>query len=191
MGWTHEAKLIEKEFNTKLGKGNFIFIGSSTDMWGQWIRDDEIFRVLAYCRSFEENKYLFQTKNPSRFKNFASFLPEKTWLCTTIETNRDMKEISTAQSAYKRALEMAKMKCTGYKTTLTIEPIIDFDFKPMIEIIEAIKPDWISIGADSKGAGLDEPPVEKAKELIDELSRKKIDIIIKDNFKRLLFKKAK
>jgi len=194
MGWTHEAKLIDKEIDSKtgtqLGKDNFIFVGSSTDMWGKWIHERYIFAVLEYCRRFN-NSYLFQSKNPARFHNFASFLPDKTWLCTTIETNRDMKDISNAPTAYERAHMMGILKEAGHKTTLTIEPVMDFDLKPMIDLVEMIQPDWVSIGADSKQADLPEPSVPKIRSLIDELSRMKIETKIKKNFKRLLFKRTR
>ena len=191
MGWSHEAKLIEREVDlktgTKLGKDNFIFVGSSTDMWGQWVRESDIFTVLAYCRRFD-NRYLFQSKNPERFASFASFLPERSWLCTTIETNRNMSDISTAPSAHARAIAMARMKKAGYKTTLTIEPVMDFDLEPMINIVRSIQPDWVSIGADSKQADLPEPDVPKVRSLIDGLSAKGFEVKIKKNFKRLLYK---
>ena len=194
MGWTHKAKLIRKEidFNsgTNLGKGNFIFVGSSTDMWGRWIQNADIHAVLAYCYRFD-NKYLFQTKDPGRFQDFSIFLPKNSWLCTTIETNRNMKDIANAPAADRRAYDLQIMREIGYNTTLTMEPIMDFDLGPMLKYAEQIQPDWISIGADSKNADLPEPPIGKVRELIDSLTKAGFEVKIKKNFKRLLFKGKK
>ena len=41
-------RMAEYEFDTKLGNGNFIFIGSSTDMFASNISSEWITRVLDY-----------------------------------------------------------------------------------------------------------------------------------------------
>ena len=70
--WGHlkPARLEDSEFKTDLGKGNFIFVGSSTDDWAAAIPDDWIQKTLDYCDKFE-NQYLFQSKNPSRILEFC------------------------------------------------------------------------------------------------------------------------
>lgn len=52
---------------------------------------------------------------------------------------------------------------------MSIEPIMDFDLVAMVKMISMIEPEFVSIGADSKGHGLKEPPWEKVRELIDRL----------------------
>ncbi|OQA00448.1 MAG: hypothetical protein BWY70_00700 [Bacteroidetes bacterium ADurb.Bin408] len=47
-----------KELKTDLGHDNFIFIGSSCDIWAQNIPEDWIFKTLYHCSNFD-NKYLF------------------------------------------------------------------------------------------------------------------------------------
>ena len=41
-----ELRFEEKELKTNLGKGNFIFVGSSIDMWAEQIPDEWIEKVL-------------------------------------------------------------------------------------------------------------------------------------------------
>ncbi|GAI23708.1 unnamed protein product, partial [marine sediment metagenome] len=65
-----ELHFATKEMETNLGIGNFIFVGSSTDMWayeaeGNWILD-----TLKHCCKYSLNRYLFQSKNPARFEFF-------------------------------------------------------------------------------------------------------------------------
>ena len=57
----------EKELKTNLGEGNFIFVGSSCDMWAKKIPLEWIVEILEHCRKHPKNTYLFQTKNPERF----------------------------------------------------------------------------------------------------------------------------
>lgn len=85
-----KPRLVEKELKYSLGEDNTIFVGSASDMFGQWVPEDWIKKVLERTHRFY-NTYLFQTKNPCRFKDFYNLFPYKTILGTTIETNRDHK----------------------------------------------------------------------------------------------------
>ena len=51
----------EKELKTDLGSGNFIFVGSSCDMWADEIIEEWIELVLEHCRLSPQNIYLLQT----------------------------------------------------------------------------------------------------------------------------------
>ena len=97
---------VEKELMDNLGQDNFIFVGSSTDMFAKDVPKEWITKVLAQCRNYEGNTYLFQSKNPSRFWNFEGEYPKNTIFGTTLETNRDMREISKAQSTKARVSNM-------------------------------------------------------------------------------------
>ena len=59
----------EKELKTDLGKGNFIFVGSSCDMFAESIPENWVNQTITkieYDDPYnDKNKYLFQTKKPS------------------------------------------------------------------------------------------------------------------------------
>ena len=57
----------ERELFTDLGKNNFIFVGSSCDMFAKNVPDNWIQDVTTNAHSFDVNRYLFKTKNPARF----------------------------------------------------------------------------------------------------------------------------
>ena len=172
-----ELRFEEKELKTNLGEGRFIFVGSSTDMFATMVPEYWIFQTLYHCRQFK-NTYLFQTKNPQRFLNFI--FPENSIFGTTIETNRKM-SISRAPEIYSRKHWICHMS----RRMVSIEPILDFDLDSMILAISYIRPEFVSIGADSKGHNLPEPSPDKVKVLIEEL-KKFTEVKIKDNLKRLL-----
>lgn len=175
-------RLEEKELLENLGEGNTIFVGSSTDMWAKDVPDEWIKKVLAKCRNFEGNTYLFQTKSPHRFWKFSGEFPRNTIFGTTLETNRDTVEYSKADP-YSRASNMQE----GFmeRKMVTIEPIMDFDLEPFVEMIKAIKPEWVNIGADSKNHNLPEPSRGKVDALIIELL-KFTEIKKKHNLNRLV-----
>lgn len=176
-------RLDVSEFKTKLGNGNYIFVGSSTDMWADNIPDEWIAKVLGYCSAFN-SKYLFQTKNPKRFNNFMGYMPKYSVLACTIETNYGADygfEFSKAPPVFER---LSMMSSIQYPKMISIEPILDFDLKEMVSWIQTIKPDFVSIGADSKHHNLPEPTPDKVEQLIialDSITR----VVIKDNLKRL------
>lgn len=52
---------------------------------------------------------------------------------------------------------------------ISIEPIMEFDPAAMVKMVSLIEPEFVSIGADSKGHGLKEPSWERVRNLIDRL----------------------
>jgi hypothetical protein len=172
---------VEKELQTDLGQGNYIFVGSSNDMFAASIPGVWIGKVIDHCHRFD-NKYLFQTKNPSGYRGFV--FPQGSVLACTIETNRSYPDISLAPRTDERARVMGFAAQTLSKM-ISIEPVMDFDLPEFVDMIRAINPEFVSIGADSKGHNLPEPPPEKLQAFIDELS-KFTKIVQKKNLQRLI-----
>ena len=56
----------EKELKTNLGEGNFIFVGSSNDLFAKNIPAEWVLKTFDYCDKFN-NRYFFQSKNPKGF----------------------------------------------------------------------------------------------------------------------------
>lgn len=55
-----------------------IFVCSMSDLFGTWVPDEWIAEVFATCRNAPQHRYLFLTKNPTRYMELASagMLPE-------------------------------------------------------------------------------------------------------------------
>lgn len=186
--------LDKKYFNKPIKSDKTIFVCSGTDMFGDWIPAEWIIKVLDYCKQFD-NTYLFQSKNPGRFLNFKDLFPEKTILCTTIESDKYYKHIyqnDNISFPQKRMQDLIYMKiCYDFKIMITIEPILDFylSFFPYW-IIENNNEfggfEQINIGADSKGHNLPEPSKEKLKRFIAALDKAGCNLYLKSNLQRLL-----
>jgi protein gp37 len=181
------VRLDAKELQTDLGSNNFIFVGSSCDMFADSIPEEWILLTLGYCNAFPHNNYLFQSKNPARmsFYLLRHFFPKNSIFCTTIETNRyDQQYMGITPTPMYRAEYMHRIAQIA-NTYVTIEPIMDFDTDEMLDIIELCQPDQVNIGADSGNNHLPEPSKEKLLTLIDELKTFTV-IDKKNNLKRLL-----
>ena len=183
-GKLNPARFDEKELKTNLGTGNFIFVGSSNDLFSNEIPSDWIKKTLKYCSEFE-NSYLFQTKNPKRLLEFYSLLPKNTVVCTTIETNRYYPEMGKTPPITERFGAMNDLHLLGIKTYATIEPVMDFDLSELLMMFKVSYFQQVNIGADSGGNKLTEPPKDKLLSFISELE-KITKVKQKSNLKRLL-----
>ena len=178
-GKLNPVRFDESELKTDLGNGNFIFVGSSCDMFAGGIPHEWIQRTLNHCSKFD-NQYLFQTKNTFRLEGNGLIFPDGSVYCTTIETNRFYKDImGNCPKPSDRAYHLPSA------SYVTIEPIIDFDLNDMVALIGLCNPIQVNIGADSGNNGLPEPPKEKILALIDALGKFTI-VKKKTNLKRLL-----
>jgi protein gp37 len=185
-GWKIGApRLVESELRLNLYKFRdmqppfTIFLGSTIDMFADAILSSWISRVLEHCRRYPDNTYLFQSKNPKRFSEFNGQFPTNVIFGTTIES--DYLSPSKAPKPRERAAEMQKI--SGMKM-VSIEPVMDFDLDVLVDWLIDIEPNFVSIGADSKGHGLPEPPKEKVVELVKKLNDF-TEVRVKSNIKRI------
>ena len=173
---SNPPRIAEYEFKTNLGRGNFIFIGSSTDMFADDIPSQWITRVLDYCKQQHDagrkNAFLLQSKNPKRFLEFINHpIAKRCVFATTIETNRFYPEIMcNAPKIEERVEAMEELANRGFTTMVTAEPLLSFDLDKMIEYIQRCHPKKLNIGRNScERITLPEPSKEEVKQLIDGL----------------------
>lgn len=122
-----------------LKMGNNIFVGAMADIFGTWVPDEWIKKVFRECQNRPMHNYMFLTKNPMRYLELAERdeLPPggNMWYGTTVTD--EMKPF---------------FFCKGYKTFLSIEPLLGQFTKPERNIgilNKDCKPDWIIIGAET------------------------------------------
>lgn len=175
-GEQRPVRFDESELKTDLGKDNFIFVGSSNDMFSNDMSLKWTQMVIDHCNMFD-NKYLLQTKNPAKYLKFD--LDKKFILGCTIESDVMHSCMGKTPEPFLRARALRDIT---NKKFITIEPVLDFNIDYFAGIIHLAKPDWVNIGADSGNNKLPEPPKEKVDELIKRIDSK---ITIKKNMKRL------
>ena len=188
-----EIRLDESELKTNLAQDNVIFVGSSCDIFAENIPNEWLYKILDHCEDYLDNSYLFQTKNPLRYQYVNPYnglnvhWSKKVIVGTTLETNKgyDVRweyHVSDAPEPVERFEWLDK--ASAYHKMVSIEPIMDFDLDVFVSWIKKIKPDFVSIGADSKGHNLPEPSSNKVKDLISHL-KKFTDVRVKKNLNRL------
>jgi len=174
-------RINEREFNVKFNEGDFIFVSDMGDLFGNFIPKEWILRVLTYIKKFPETYFLFLTKNPSRYAEFAEEFPENAILGMTIETNRDdlylEYKISGAPLPSVRYESFKRLDWD--KKFISIEPILDFDLEVFWRWVDEIKPILVYIGYDNYNQKLPEPSIMKTRQLISKLEKASILVIRK------------
>ncbi len=184
---TGPLRLLEAEFSVQYGEGRTIFVEHLNDLFAEAVPAEFIERILEHCRAWPENTYVFQTKNPERYWEFMEKIPAGSLLGTTIETNRPLpKDIrGDAPQPLARWSDMMELPAR-FGRFVTVEPILDFTVVTLVCWLIELGPDFVNIGADSKGHGLPEPSPEKIRALLAKLKSVGIDVRVKDNLHRLL-----
>ena len=181
------SRLIMEELAARYGKGRTIFVDHMSDLFAADVTDEQIAEVLRHCISWPDNTYVFQSKNPCRFKAHLKQFPPTTILGTTIETNRDGNGVSKAPIPRDRYRAMKWLReNTTHKLFVTVEPILAFDLDEFADWMRDLRPDFLNIGADSKGHGLAEPTQLEVLTFIERLRNLGIEVRQKENLERLI-----
>lgn len=183
--YSGDVTLDCNELQENLGRNRTIFVEHMSDLFAREVPSEWISMVLRICSTYQ-NRYVFQTKNPARFSDFLAHMFPGTILGTTIETNRNYASIMGnapfPRGRYSSMLRLPRL----FRICVTIEPILDFDLEVLSKWLIRLRPDFVNIGADSKGRGLPEPSPDKIRDLLETLTSAGIRIERKTNLDRLL-----
>ncbi len=158
----------EERLNKKLPKtegDEFIWVGSSGDI--SFIKNENMEKILEKIKEYPDRTFFFQTKNPKWFGQWE--FPKNVLLGITIESNIHYPEISSAPKSWKRIVDFYFVNYP--RKSITIEPIMKFDFQILYGWVYDVKPERVYIGYDSKKCKLPEPPLKKVVNFISELKR--------------------
>ena len=115
-------------------KARNIFVCSMSDLFGEWVPDEWIFKVFSTCMMAMQHSYLFLTKNPGRYIELAKqgMLPhtDNFWYGSSVTGPHDM------YSWFSK----------DYQWFLSVEPLHE-DLGEMDP--DAHKPEWIIVGAET------------------------------------------
>ncbi len=164
--------LNETEFRSKFGKGDLIFVSDMGDLFGEFVQSEWIQKVLDHTAKFPEAKFLFMSKNPSRYYEFLDSMPSNAILGATIETNIDeIVKKSLLSNAPTPSQRYKAMKDLDWRMKIiSIEPILDFDLETVSAWIRDIYPFLVYVGYDNYKHGLKEPSQSKTEQLLDNIS---------------------
>ena len=166
-----KPSLNENEFKTRFGKGDLVFVSDMGDMFGNFIPDTWVKKVLDHIRRFPEADFLFMTKNPKRYLDLLPFMPENTILGATIETTNDeIIQVDKVSIAPLPSERYEAMKILDWnRKMVSIEPILDFNLQTFSKWIEDINPIIVYVGYDNYSHKLREPKLRDTVALLRKL----------------------
>lgn len=151
----------------KVKPGDKVFVGSSGDMWGDWVPSRWICDVINECALKPKIIFQFLTKNPAGYQHWA--FSENMWFGTTVdgrwETAQNISILLRSVSDY-------------FIRFVSFEPLLRDPSDHLTRIGDL---DWIIIGADST-RGAEKPPKEWADYLINTARHFNIPVWVKDNY---------
>jgi protein gp37 len=158
-----------KEFSAveKLKKPARIFVGSTIELFGDWIPDEWIYTILEQARKFPQHIFQFLTKFPDRMYKFN--FPPNCWCGSTITTNKEITRIYQLERAD------ASIKFISFEPLHSFLEFDDDDFESV---------DWVIIGAETgnrKGKILPQPSWIQS--ILLETWWLRIPVFMKDNLK--------
>ncbi len=157
LGWPAEKK-----------NGRNIFVCSMADLFGPWIPDEWISKVLNACRNAPQHQYMFLTKNPKRYAELPEFaaLLDNFWFGTTITSSED-------------AFRAWQMPLARPNTFLSIEPLLG-PIDPGVLNLNTVS--WVIIGAETGNRrGKVAPEKEWVDEIVTACRKRRVPVFMKES----------
>lgn len=141
---------IPEKYNGHPGRRN-VFVCSMADLFGEWVDEEWITKVLDVCKNTPQWNYLFLTKNPRRLLNYS--FPENSWVGTSVDV----------KSRLGAALDLMPQVDAPVRF-ISFEPLLEDMGEPNLSFI-----DWIIIGGQSGDASRNIPAKQPKWEWVERL----------------------
>lgn len=171
----------------KKQKGQNIFVGSMSDLFGRWVPTKWIVEVLDICRKAPQHNYIFLTKFPERYVELdhLALLPheENFWYGATITNAKQMK----------RAADSIGQLRQEVRSFFSMEPLMeDVARSEAWEMsYNGAYANWIIIGAmTGPGSESQQPCREWVERIVDDAKNElspfyPIPVFMKDNLRKV------
>lgn len=147
-----EPRLIPEILNRRFIPGSFVFIGYTGDI--SFANREEAELILERVWSMPEVRFLFCSKNPGIYQKWGFEYPPHLYLGATIETNFDF-HLTKAPPPQDRYEAMRDLKHS--RKFISIEPLMNFHLRTLVDWIKEIGPEIVEIGPDNYRNHLEEP----------------------------------
>lgn len=148
---------------TETPGGSRVFVCSMGELFGTWVPNDWIWRVMEVVENNPQWTFLFLTKNPRRYKSVP--FPDNAWVGATVDKQERVKPTEDA---------MAEVDATvRFVSCEPLESAIKFNHPEMFN--------WFIIGAKSEGKRKVQPYAQWTLDLITQAHVAGAAVWMKDN----------
>lgn len=123
-------------------KPSGIFTVDMGDLWGDWVPEKDIRRILQVVRECRQHTFYMLTKNPARYLEFVDDWPSNAWAGATVDMDSVIERADDL-----RTFKMKRAQVSG------ISQIVFLSIEPMLTSMASLDLamiDWIIIGGLSK-----------------------------------------
>lgn len=161
-----------------------VFVGSTIELFGEWIAPEWWHNIFSYCRAYPEHSFLFLTKLPQNLPmviaQIGGKLPENCWVGVTITSNSQSNsyigDLANVQALVK---------------FISIEPLLAWsDLPAQRELLPRKLKDyginWLIIGQQTPVSKKTEPKLEWVQEIVEAADKVGIPVFLKDNLETII-----
>lgn len=168
--WDETIRYEPEMFNDiyKLDLGKRIFVGSTMELFGNWIKDVWMEEILKICDRCSEHTFIFLTKKPVGLRKWSPF-PKNVWIgvsTTGFDNNSYLEDIF-------RPIE-ATVKF------VSIEPLLDYspmDFRWV---------NWVIVGRQTPLYQATMPSMNWIHDIVTRADEARVPIFLKNNLRSLI-----
>lgn len=154
-------------------KPSRIFVGSTMELFGDWIQPNWLKLIFQACRDFPEHTYIFLTKQPQNLMQWE--FPKNCWIGVTATNLKQYREACIGLSTIKARVKF-----------LSIEPLLEYI--PMQPTYEPVSDfcNWLIIGQLTPVKKATMPKIQWVEEIVGTADKMGIPVFLKNNLYPLL-----
>lgn len=185
----HENRLTDPQ---KVKTPSKIFVVSMGDLFGEWVPDEWIRKVLESCERAPQHAYLFLTKNPAGMLPYE--FPENMWVGASVENHQDAENRLPRLLRVKAAVRFVSLEPMLAPVDLSH---VQLDRHTNMNVLEGCgvslrshaqsmpnafceKLSWVIVGAQT-GPDAVKPDPDWVQDIIDQCRSAGVPIFLKDN----------
>ncbi len=161
------------QFLTKVKTPSRIFVGSTMELFGDWVLREWMIDIFSLCDAFKQHTFIFLTKQPQNIYKWSPF-PDNCWVGVSVPNEF----VLARDNALTRLDDVqAKVKFISFEPLQSkmVEPyLLDIGFK-----IAGIN--WLIIGQQTPPNAKTSPKIEWVREIVQAADKVGIPVFLKNN----------
>ncbi len=89
--------------------GAKIFVGSTMELFGDWIKVEWLESIFKWCRIYEEDTFIFLTKRPENLARWSPF-PRNVWVGTSVTNHEQLIKASVHLAEIEAQVKFASVE---------------------------------------------------------------------------------
>lgn len=165
--WNPEIRFDEDEVLTPmlLRKASHIFVGSTIELFGDWVRDEWLRGIFYMCEKTPRHTFIFLTRQPQNLMKWSPF-PENCWVGMTVTKDGIGQDSAGAIPCFEDIEARVKF--------ISFEPLLErIRFDCYTDFVN-----WVIIGSQTQPVR--HPKIEWVEEIIEAGDKAGIPIFVKE-----------